>query len=392
MQRELFGLPSASSSPDNHKRRLNNARPHRPTALRRVALCSLAANVLIVITGGVVRLTDSGLGCPTWPRCTDSSYVATQAAGYHGVIEFGNRTLTYVLVALAAATLLLARRPANRTPRRVRLAWLGLATIPLQAVVGGLTVLTHLNPWVVGAHFMLSMGVIAVMYRLFLATGEPDAPRPPVVAAPLRALTWLVLVVSTAVLAAGTVVTGSGPHAGDHGARRTGLDTGSIAQLHTDLVMLLVGLSVALWFALRAAGAPARAPRAAAVLVGLELGQGVIGFVQYFTHVPALLVGLHMAGSCAVWLAALALFPPLRAATPPATEPPAAAVPVTEPLFAESTVPPTAEQSVAEQSVAARTGGAGPRQERQDRLGEPAGGPGRVGEEQGRLGELQLDQ
>lgn len=389
-----------SSSP-GYKSRLDDPRPHVPSALRRVALYSLAANVLIVITGGVVRLTDSGLGCPTWPRCTDSSYVATPAAGYHGIIEFGNRTLTYVLVALAAAALLLALRPANRTPQRVRLAWLGLATIPVQAVVGGVTVLTHLNPWVVGAHFMLSMGVIAVMYRLYLACGQVGAPRPSTsprpstVVAPLRVLTWLVLMVSAAVLAAGTVVTGSGPHAGDHGARRTGLAAGSVAQLHTDLVMLLVGLSVALCFALRAAGTPARAAHAAAVLVGLELAQGVIGFVQYFTHLPALLVGLHMAGSCAVWLATLALFPPLRAATPPAGLPAAersgTGGSTTAPQAAAPAEPSTREPAGAVPS-AGELAGAGLGQQRHDRVREPAGGPVDAAEEQGRLGELQLDE
>ncbi|MEN3306816.1 MAG: heme a synthase [Micromonosporaceae bacterium] len=327
--------------------------PTDPQAFRRVTLVSLAANVVIVITGGVVRLTDSGLGCPTWPRCTGASYVTTPAAGYHGIIEFGNRSLTYVLVALAAGALLLARRPGNRTRRRVRYAWLSLATIPVQAVVGGLTVLTHLNPWVVSAHFLLSMAVIAVTYALYAAAVSPDGPRRPVVAAPLRGLAWTVLGTSLAVLAAGTVVTGSGPHAGDHGARRTGLDAGTVAQLHTDAVMLLVGLSLALWFALRGANAPHRAVRAAAVLVGVELAQGVIGFVQYFTHVPALLVGLHMAGACAVWLATLAIFPALSATVGAAPD---------------------------------------PLQPHGDRVREPAGGPEREAEVQGRLGQLQLKQ
>jgi cytochrome c oxidase assembly protein subunit 15 len=319
-----------------------------PALFRRVTLFSLAANVIIVITGGVVRLTDSGLGCPAWPRCTGSSYVTTTAAGYHGIIEFSNRALTYVLVALAAAALLLARRPANRTLRRVRLAWLCLATIPLQAIVGGLTVLTDLNPWVVSSHFLLSMAVIAATYRLYVAAGRPEAPRLPAVPAPVRGLAWTVLVTSLAVLAAGTVVTGSGPHAGDHGARRTGLDVATVAQLHTDVVMLLVGLSLALWFTLRATGAPPAAVRAAAVLVGVELAQGVIGFVQYFTHIPALLVGLHMVGSCAVWLATLALFPPLSAPHD--------------------------------------------LQVRGDGVGEAPGGARSTAEEQGRLGQLQLKQ
>jgi heme a synthase len=354
---------------------MSGVRLDSPDLFRRVTLASLAANVAIVITGGVVRLTDSGLGCPTWPRCTRSSYVTTPAAGYHGIIEFGNRTLTYVLVALAAGALLLARLPGNRSARRVRLAWLGLATIPVQAIVGGLTVLTHLDPWVVSAHFLLSMAVIAVTYLLYVAAVQPDAPRLPTVAGALRALAWTVLAASTAVLAAGTVVTGSGPHAGDHGARRTGLDPGMVAQLHTDLVMLLIGLSLAYWFALRAAAAPHPAVRAAAVLVAVELAQGLIGFVQYFSHLPALLVGLHMAGACAVWVATLAILPPLSRA-------------VADPLAAGSTGPLPAGS--------ARPSGAGPQagdvEVGHDRAREPSGGAGRVPDEQGRLGQLQLDQ
>jgi cytochrome c oxidase assembly protein subunit 15 len=273
-----------------------------------LALASLAANVGIVITGGAVRLTGSGLGCPTWPRCVASSYVPTGASGYHGLIEFGNRTLTFAVGVLAVAALVaaLAGRPRGRD--RIMLAALVLAGIPAQAVLGGLTVLTHLNPWLVASHFLLSMAVIVPAYLLWAGT----RPAPPALVGsapgrPMRGLVTLVAAVSLAVLAIGTVVTGSGPHAGDAKARRTGLDPGMVAQLHTDAVMLLVGLSVALWFALKATGGAPALVRAAAVLVLVELSQSVIGFVQYFTHLPVLLVGLHMAGACAVWVATLSL-------------------------------------------------------------------------------------
>jgi cytochrome c oxidase assembly protein subunit 15 len=158
---------------------------------------------------------------------------------------------------------------------------------------------------VVACHFLASMVVIFAAYRLCLAVEEPGGSVEPLVGAPLRALNQLLLAVTGAVLVVGTVVTGSGPHAGDEHARRTGLDPGMVAQLHADLVMLLIGLSVAWYFALRAVGAPDRARRAAVVLIGIELAQGAIGFVQYFTHLPILLVGAHLAGACAVWLAAL---------------------------------------------------------------------------------------
>ncbi|MGK5741746.1 COX15/CtaA family protein [Micromonospora sp. URMC 103] len=278
--------------------------PVSAALLRRLALASIIANVGIVVTGGAVRLTASGLGCPTWPRCTDASYVATSEMGVHGVIEFGNRMLTFAVGIIAFATVLavLAHRP-----RRRGLLALSVAVffgIPAQAVVGGITVLTNLNPWVVGLHFLASMAVIAAAYALWRRVADPDAPAVTVVPAPLRALTGLTTAVTVAVLVIGTWVTGSGPHAGDQGAARNGLDPESISQVHADGVFLLLGLSVALVFAFRAVGATGPA-RAALLLVAVELGQGVVGFVQYFTHLPGVLVGAHMLGSCLVLLAAL---------------------------------------------------------------------------------------
>ncbi|WP_328418744.1 COX15/CtaA family protein [Micromonospora sp. NBC_00389] len=310
------------------------ARPVSGTLLRSLALTSIIANVGIVVTGGAVRLTASGLGCPTWPRCTDASYVATSEMGLHGVIEFGNRMLTFAVGLIALATLLavLAHRP--RRPGLLPLAVAVFLGIPAQAVVGGITVLTNLNPWVVGLHFLASMAVIAAAYALWRQVAEPDGPKVAVVPAPLRALARVTTGVSVAVLVIGTWVTGSGPHAGDQGAARNGLDPESISQVHADSVFLLLGLSVALIFAFRAVGAR-RATRAAVVLLAVELGQGLIGFVQYFTHVPAVLVGAHMLGSCLVLLATLSVQWSTRerrpvAPAPPATTPAEAeAVPVT---------------------------------------------------------------
>ncbi|WP_181445107.1 COX15/CtaA family protein, partial [Micromonospora endophytica] len=280
--------------------------PVSATLLRRLAFASIVANVAIVGTGGLVRLTASGLGCPTWPRCTDESYVNTPEMGVHGVIEFGNRLLTFAVgaIALAVVVAVLLHRP--RRQGLLPLALGVLFGIPAQAVIGGITVLTDLNPWVVGLHFLASMVVIAVAYALWRRIGDPDGPVVPTVPGPLRALARLTVAVSASVLVVGTWVTGSGPHAGDHGAARNGLDPETISQAHADGVFLLLGLSVALIFAFRAVGA-ARAARAATVLVAVELGQGVIGFVQYFTDLPALLVGAHMVGSCLVLLATLGM-------------------------------------------------------------------------------------
>ncbi len=275
--------------------------------LRRLALASLVANVVIVITGGAVRLTGSGLGCPTWPRCTDTSYVATPAMGGHGAIEFGNRTLGGLVGLIAIVTLLAAARQRPRRPVAVRLAALVLAGVLAQGLLGGITVWTGLNPWLVAGHFLLSMAVLAAAYALWdrvrRPTGEPGPALPPAV----RTLAGALVAVAALVLTLGTVVTGSGPHAGDPDTPRMGFDPETAAQLHADGVFLLVGLSIATWFAVRAVGAPRPAGHAAAVLVGVELGQGVVGFVQYAMHLPALVVGLHMAGACAVWLATLAV-------------------------------------------------------------------------------------
>jgi cytochrome c oxidase assembly protein subunit 15 len=281
--------------------------PGKP-ALSRLALASVVANVLIVGTGGAVRLTKSGLGCPTWPRCTDESYTTTPEMGIHGVIEFGNRLLTFVLAAIVIAGVVAAWQQRPRRRSLVALAVAAAFGIPAQAVIGGITVLTNLNPWVVGLHFLASMAVIAAAYAFWRAAREPDGPTRPTVPGPLRALAGLTVGVTGLVLLVGTWVTGSGPHSGDSGAARNGLDPESISQVHADTVFLLLGLSVALWFALRAVAAPPPAIRAAGLLVLAELGQGVIGFAQYFTGLPVALVGAHMVGSCLVWLAALAVF------------------------------------------------------------------------------------
>jgi cytochrome c oxidase assembly protein subunit 15 len=290
--------------------------------LPRLALANLIANAALVVTGAAVRLTGSGLGCPTWPRCTDRSYTTTSAMGVHGVIEFGNRMLGAALgvIALACFVAALLERP-----RRLSLVLLSLAVglgVPGQGVVGGISVQTDLNPWVVGLHFLLSMALVVGAYALWRRTAEGDGPVQPLVPGPLLALARITALAAAAVLVLGVIVTGSGPHAGDETAKRNGLDPQAVAQAHADLVFLLIGLSVALWFALRAANAPRAAVRAAGALVVVELAQGLIGFVQYFTHLPVLLVGAHMLGATLVWIAVLAVLWSLRL-RPAAVAPPA---------------------------------------------------------------------
>jgi cytochrome c oxidase assembly protein subunit 15 len=271
-----------------------------PLALRRLAAASVAVNVGIVVTGGAVRLTKSGLGCPTWPRCSGSQLVPNSKLGVHGAIEFTNRTLTF-LVGLTLALTLVA---AWRQRRHAGLALLAFAGIPAQAVLGGIVVRTDLNPWLVALHFLLSAAIIAATFVLWWRLAGRRAAEVP---ARARWLGPLVVAATGLVLAAGTVVTGAGPHAGDvkngH-VRRIDLPISGLAQLHADLVMVLIGLTVGL-VALALALRSAPLQRAAGILLGVELAQGAIGYTQYFLHVPPLLVGLHMFGACLVWIAAL---------------------------------------------------------------------------------------
>ncbi|MBD0293061.1 MAG: heme A synthase [Jiangellaceae bacterium] len=283
--------------------------PPAERTLRRLAVASLLSQIGIVVSGGAVRLTGSGLGCPQVPRCTDDSLVPTPEMGIHGLIEFGNRLLTFVLVAIAAATVLAVLRTLRSDrPRRDLLvpAMVLLAGVPVQAMIGMVTVWSSLNPWVVMLHFMCSVALIAVATILVRRAQRAAGASPREIGSPwLRRLATTVLVAAFGTIYLGTVVTGSGPHAGDPSSPRTGLDLESVAQLHADAVALLFGLSVGLYFAARAVGSPGRAAQAALVLVGVEAGQAVVGIVQYALDLPVLLVGLHMLGAAVLVAAAV---------------------------------------------------------------------------------------
>ncbi|MGY1732488.1 heme A synthase [Geodermatophilus sp. SYSU D01045] len=274
-----------------------------PAVITRLALANVVANGAIVVTGGVVRLTGSGLGCPTWPRCTDDSFVTTPEMAGHGLIEFGNRLLTFVLTAVAVAVLVAVWRSPRRDLRP--LAVLTFLGIPVQAAIGGVTVLTGLNPWTVAVHFLVSTLLVAVSTVLWLRSREPGVGQP-VVRRPIALLAGGIAAVTAVVLALGTVVTGSGPHSGDLDdagvptGDRMGFDPETVSRLHADAVFLLVGLTIALLVALYATDAPGRVRRAARDVLVVQLLQGVVGFVQYFTHLPVVLVLLHMLGAVLV--------------------------------------------------------------------------------------------
>jgi cytochrome c oxidase assembly protein subunit 15 len=278
----------------------------RALLLRRLALASIVVNITIVVTGGAVRLTGSGLGCPTWPRCEGNSFTPTGQLGLHSQIEFTNRMITYLVGAVALATLVVARRvvPERRDVRG--LAWALFLGVPAQAVLGGVTVLTDLNPWIVMLHLMLSMGLVAGATVLHGRLGEGDGPVVRRVVPRARALALAVAGVTAVVLYLGTVVTGSGPHAGDADSPRTGLNTQTVSEWHAAAVFLLIALTLATVMALAVSDAAPAARRAAALLLAVQAGQAFIGFVQYATDVPAALVAAHMLG------AGLRVVPPTR--------------------------------------------------------------------------------
>jgi cytochrome c oxidase assembly protein subunit 15 len=290
-----------------YHRRMRTDDP-RTAPLRRLTMAAVVTNVLIVITGGAVRLTGSGLGCPEWPTCNAGSVVpvrSDEVAAWHQAIEFGNRLLSFVVVAVALAALIAILRRRPRRPDLVRPAVLLVVGILAQGVLGGITVLTGLNPLTVAAHFLLSMGLIAAAVTMHHRAGHPPGLRRPTIRPELRALERVLVTVVLGVLTLGTLVTATGPHAGDPNTPRLPLDPRLASQFHADGVFLLLGLVIALGFALRATDGPRRVRRAVATLLGVALAQGAIGYVQYFTGLPEVLVGFHLLGACLVWVATL---------------------------------------------------------------------------------------
>ncbi|MEW2619761.1 COX15/CtaA family protein [Streptomyces sp. NPDC048106] len=306
-----------------------------PRTVQRAALIALVVSVVIVVTGGAVRLTGSGLGCPTWPECTDGSLTPTQTLSYHSAIEFGNRMLTYVLCAAVGWAIIAARCEKPYRRALTRLGWAQFWLVMGNAVLGGIVVLVGLNPYTVAAHFLLASALTAVAVVMWQRTREGDAAPRPLVGKAVVQLVWFLVVAAVLLIAVGTVVTGAGPHAGDSSdVKRIPIDWQAVAKLHSVLAWIVVTLTFALWFILKAVDAP-RGPLARTrELFLILLGQGVIGYVQYFTHLPELLVGLHMFGSCLVWVGVLRVLLSLRER--PETEPG-----VSAPL-AEVTVPTNA--------------------------------------------------
>jgi cytochrome c oxidase assembly protein subunit 15 len=257
----------------------------------------------LIVTGGSVRLTGSGLGCPTWPECTPGSYVpvANQAEGQlHAWIEFGNRLLTFVLLICALAVVTFSVRVAKNAANKERvrsLAALQILGIFGQGMLGGVTVLTDLHPLTVAAHFLLSIlliaGAISLRYELI---GTPVEKTTGLISFLMPIFVWLTFLV----LVAGTIVTGSGPHAGDEKAQRFGFDPQVVSWLHADLVIALIVLAVMLLLIAHQSGMSLLVRRIGIFLL-IAFSQGVIGYIQYFTGLPEALVAAHLIGSTLVW-------------------------------------------------------------------------------------------
>ncbi|WP_460306863.1 COX15/CtaA family protein [Actinocorallia aurea] len=293
-------------------------------SLRLLALFGVVVNAGIILTGGVVRLTASGLGCPTWPKCTGESLVPSATPSHsllNMLIEFGNRMLTFLVLAVAIAVYVAARRLVPQRRELVVLALFQPIGVLAQAGIGGITVLTKLNPITVSIHYLVSSAMIFVAFLLYVRVGEGDGPVRVLVADPVRKAALLLTAVVMAVLVAGTLVTGTGPHAGDAAAGRlTFMHLHDITRIHSFLAWASVIVAAALLVLMARTNAPARTRRAVHLFLGAVLLQGVIGYAQFFllesfdgntdlsttaVDVQTALVGVHLFGSAILWIATL---------------------------------------------------------------------------------------
>jgi heme a synthase len=299
-----------------------------PRSMRWIALAGVIADTVIMSTGAAVRLSSSGLGCPDWPRCSASDIVASKNAGqtlFNTWIEFGNRLLNFPLVIITVIVFIAAWNFRPMGTRRRDLVWLAAAQpagVVAQAVIGGIVVLTKLNPVAVSVHFLVSASIVAAAVVLYVRCAEGTDPPRTVVRTDLRVLAGALVVVTCAMLAAGTVVTGTGPLAGNAVAPRYKLPLEGVTQLHADIGWLMAGLAVALVVGLRMSGAPPRVVRASWIMIAALGIQGTLGYIQYFTHLPAGLVWIHVTGSMVVWISVLLLFLVMRDRGPLVMPPP----------------------------------------------------------------------
>jgi cytochrome c oxidase assembly protein subunit 15 len=290
----------------------------RPSTLDRLrdrwtwtaVVANLVGQILIIVTGGAVRLTGSGLGCSTWPQCEPGEFTPKfhDATSIHPFIEFGNRTVSVVLVIVAALVALLVVLDRRRPWSYRRLGLVPVVGVVVQAVIGGITVLIDLHPAIVGGHLLISMALVASSTWLVVRTREGDGPAVPLVDRPTRILVHVLTALTAAVLVLGVVVTGAGPHSGDDEVGyRFGVDPWLMAKVHAASVWAFIAVLVVILVLLRRRGVSGRPWTAGLVLLGVTLAQGGIGYVQLFTGLPIALVNLHMLGA-ALLAAAVTFF------------------------------------------------------------------------------------
>ncbi|BBX38774.1 COX15/CtaA family protein [Mycobacterium simiae] len=294
----------------------------RPRVQRIIAATVILSQGGIAVTGSIVRVTASGLGCPTWPRCFPGSFVpvtVSEVPRVHQAIEFGNRLFSIAVVITAALAVLAVTR-ARRRGEVLAYAWLMPVSTVVQAVIGGVTVRTGLLWWTVAIHLLVSMTMVWLSVLLYVKVGEPDDGVVHArVARPLRALTALAAVNVAAVLVTGTLVTAAGPHAGDRSPSRTvprlKVEITTLVHLHSSLLVAYLALLVGLGFGLLAVGAARPIVVRLGVLLALVCAQAAVGTTQYFTGVPAALVAVHVAGAAACTAATAALWASMRERT-----------------------------------------------------------------------------
>lgn len=281
----------------------------KSTLIKRARLASLINLITqsgIIVTGAVVRLTGSGLGCPTWPNCAPGSLVpvASQVEGFHKYIEFGNRLLTFVVLLASIAVLVMAI--ISRNKRIIIWSTLPLLGTLIQAILGGITVLTGLNPFTVMLHFLLSIVLVAISTIIFKFW---DKTKPIKISSKLiRNYLKFFTVIGFIVITLGTITTGSGPHSGDEVAARFNIDTRTIAWIHADSVLLFIGLLIGLILLVRTNSEYKSLSKYLNTLFALCVIQGFIGYTQWFTNLPWILVGFHVLGSVLIWINLIVIF------------------------------------------------------------------------------------
>jgi cytochrome c oxidase assembly protein subunit 15 len=281
-----------------------------PEAYRTITLVAAVMLAIIIVTGAAVRLTDSGLGCPSWPNCEEGRLTPHSASDYNAMVEFVNRVFTG-LVSISVVVAVLGSLV--RTPRRRDLVWLSwglVGGVIAQAVLGGLTVLFELKPGFVMAHFLVSIVLLTDAIVLYHRAGIPDElmaePATPVVTNRVVALGRALLVLAFLVLVTGTVVTGAGPHSGggkEDEISRLEFAIPDVARVHGTTVMVFLGLVLVTVFLAARDGAPRAVMRRIGVLLAVLVAQAGVGYTQYLSDIPPLLVGIHVAGATAVWTA-----------------------------------------------------------------------------------------